>query len=102
MDLAIEAYFELKDYFRRHDPRHEREDEVFSKLGYIDIQFLAPRIKAEVLLQTGLMDIICPPSSQFAAYNKITSKKNVLFYHDYAHEEAPGHWDTILSFFCKL
>jgi cephalosporin-C deacetylase len=98
MDLAKDAYFEIKEYFRRYDPRHEREDEIFSKLGYIDIQFLAPRIKAEVLLQTGLLDTTCPPSSQFAAYNKISSKKNVLIYPDFGHEGAPGHWDTILSF----
>jgi cephalosporin-C deacetylase len=98
MDLAKDAYFELNDYFRRYDPRHEREDEIFTKLGYIDIQFLAPRIKAEVLMQTGLMDTLTPPSSQFAAYNKITSKKKVLFYPDFGHEEAPGHWDIILEF----
>ena len=98
MDLGRDAYFELSEYFRRHDPRHQREEEVFTKLGFIDIQFLAPRIKAEVLLQTGLMDTVCPPSSQFAAYNKITSPKNVLIYPDFAHEEAPGHWDTIFTF----
>ena len=102
MDLAVDAYFELKEYFRRYDPRHEREDEVFTKLGYIDVQFLAPRVKAQVLMQTGLMDTIAPPSCQFAAYNKITSPKKVLFYPDFAHEEAPGHWDTILSFLCGL
>ena len=98
MDLAKDAYFELSAYFRCFDPRHEREDEIFTKLGYIDIQFLAPRVKAEVLMQTGLMDTICPPSSQFAAYNKIASPKKVILYPDFAHEEAPGHWDTILDF----
>ena len=102
MDLAKDAYFELTDYFRRHDPRHDREDEVFTKLGYIDIQFLAPRVKAEVLFQTGLMDMVCPPSSQFAAYNKISSPKKVLIYPDFAHEEAPGHWDTIFTFITGL
>jgi cephalosporin-C deacetylase len=102
MDLAKDAYLELKEYFRRHDPRHERENEVFTKLGFIDIQFLAPRIKAEVLLQTGLMDTVCPPSTQFAAYNKIISKKNVLLYPDFAHEDAPGHWDNVFTFMAGL
>jgi len=102
MDLAKDVYFELTEYFRRYDPRHEREDEVFTKLGYIDIQFLAPRVKAEVLMQTGLMDMLCPASSQFAAYNKITSPKKVLIYPDFAHEEAPGHWDTIFTFITGL
>ena len=73
MDQAKDAYQELKDYFRLFDPRHEREDEIFTNLGYVDIQFLAPRIKAEMLWGIGLMDTICPPSTQFAAYNKITA-----------------------------
>ena len=102
MDLGKDAYAELTDFFRRRDPRHERENEIFTKLGYIDIQFLAPRIKAEVLLQSGLMDTVCPPSSQFAAYNKITSPKKVLIYPDFAHEEAPGHWDIIFDFITGL
>lgn len=67
MDLAKDAYAELRDYFRRFDPRHEREEDIFMRLGYIDCQHLAPRIRGEVLMAVGLMDEICPPSSQFAA-----------------------------------
>ena len=85
MDLAKGAYQELQDYFRRFDPRHEREEEIFTKLGYVDLQFLAKRIKAELLMFTGLMDTVCPPSSQFAMYNKITAKKDVVFYPDFGH-----------------
>jgi hypothetical protein len=36
MDLAKDAFAELKTYFRHFDPRHERENEFFTKLGYID------------------------------------------------------------------
>ena len=46
MDLAVGAYEELKSYFRMFDPLHEREEEIFTKLGYIDCQYLAPRIRA--------------------------------------------------------
>jgi cephalosporin-C deacetylase len=102
MDLAENAYSELKEYFRRFDPRHEKEDEIFTKLGYIDLQFLAPRIKANVLMFTGLMDEICPPSSQFAMYNKITSEKRVIFYHDFAHEELPDAADITFKFMMGL
>ena len=98
MDLAKDAYSELKEFFRFHDPRHEREDEIFTRLGYIDIQFLAPKIKAEVLLQMGLMDTVCPPSTQFAAYNKITSQKKILIYPDFGHEEGPGMGDNLFTF----
>ena len=102
MDLATNAYTELRTYFRQFDPRHEREQEIFTKLGYIDCQHLAPRIRAEVLLVTGLMDQICPPSTQFAAYNKITAKKDMVIYPDYGHEGLPGANDTISAFMAGL
>jgi len=98
MDLAEAAYEELKMYFRLFDPRHEREQEVFTKLGYIDCQHLAPRIKGEVLMVTGLMDMICPPSTQFAAYNKIASKKDMILYPDFGHEGLPGANDAVWEF----
>jgi cephalosporin-C deacetylase len=98
MDLAEGACEELKMYFRLFDPRHEREEEIFTKLGYIDCQHLAPRIKGEVLMVTGLMDTICPPSTQFAAYNRITSKKDLILYPDFGHEGLPGANDSVWEF----
>src|SRR5205807_4691104 len=50
MDLATQAYEELRLFFRYFDPLHEREDEYFTRLGYIDNQHLAHRIRAEVLM----------------------------------------------------
>jgi cephalosporin-C deacetylase len=102
MDLAKNAYNELKEYFRRFNPLHENESAVFEKLGYIDIQHLAPRIKAEVLWSIGLMDEICPPSTQFAAYNKIASKKRMDIYPDYVHEHIQGANDRIFEFLSGL
>jgi len=98
MDLAEQAYAELKTYFRLFDPRHEKQEEVFLKLGYVDVQHLAPRIRGEVLMLTGMMDTVCPPSTQFAAYNKISSKKNVIFYPDFGHEGLPGSGDIVFDF----
>ncbi|MFZ4694466.1 MAG: acetylxylan esterase [Verrucomicrobiia bacterium] len=102
MDLAKDAYQELREFMRWFDPRHEREDEIWNRLGYIDCQHLAKRIRAEVLMFTGLMDAICPPSTQFAAYNKITSKKDMVIYPDFGHEGLPGVTDAIHSFMAKL
>lgn len=98
MEQAKDAYFELREFFRRHDPRHRMEAEVFLRLGYIDVQHLAPRIRAEVLLATGFDDTICPPSTQFAAFNKITSKKSVEIYPDFGHENLPGFQDETFLF----
>ncbi len=102
MDLAVAAYNELRDFFRRFDPRHERETEWFTRLGYIDNQHIAHRIKAEVLMFTGLMDTICPPSTQFAAYNKINSSKKMIIYPDFGHEGLPGSGDIIFDFLADL
>ncbi len=82
IDLAEHAYEELRNYFCRFDPLHEREIEVFTKLGYIDVQHLCSRIKGEVFMGVGLMDKICPPSTQFVPYNKISSKKSMAIYPD--------------------
>ncbi len=102
IDLAEHAYEELRDYFRRFDPLHLREQEIFTRLGYIDVQHLCPRIAAEVLWGIGLMDTICPPSTQFAAYNKIISKKSMAIYPDYGHENLPGHQDRVFQFMATL
>ena len=102
MDLAKGAYEGLRYYLRHFDPLHLREDEIFTKLGYIDIQFLAPRIRAKVMMGTGLMDTTCPPSTQFAMYNKLTCEKEVVIYPDYGHETLKGHNDIIFRFMAEL
>lgn len=102
MDQAKQAYEEISRFFRHFDPTHERVDEWFTRLGYIDIQNLAPRIKAKVLMGCGLMDAICPPSTQFAAYNKMTCQKNVLIYPDFGHEWLPGWNDRVFEMMREL
>ena len=102
IDQAKDAYKELQEYFRHSDPTHQRESTIFEKLGYIDIQFLAHRIQAEVLWGISLMDTICPPSSQFAVYNKLTSPKKMVFYPDFGHEPLPGWNDQAFQFLMRL
>lgn len=102
MDLDKNAYDEIRDYFRKFDPLHKKEEEIFTLLGYIDVQHLVKRIKGKVLLATGLMDEICPPSSQFAAYNKITAPKEMIIYPDFGHEGLPGFNDMSFQFLMGL
>jgi len=47
---------------------------------------------------TGLMDTVCPPSTQFAAYNKIAAPKRMVLYPDFEHENMPGRDDLVLDF----
>ena len=102
MDLAVEAYEELTYYFQRFDPTHARENEIFTTLGYIDVQHLAPRVSANVLMTTALMDTVCPPSTQFAAYNKIKSPKEMVLYPDFGHDDLPGNDDRVFEFLSGL
>lgn len=101
MDMAERAYAELRDYFRHFDPLHQREAEIFTKLGYIDVHHLAGRIQAEVLMGISMMDNVCPPSTQFAAFNQISSPKKALLYYDYGHENLRGFGDLTYQFLLK-
>ncbi len=102
MDLAKGAYQELQDHFRRHDPAHERETAIFERLGYIDIHNLSSRIRADTLMLTGLMDQICPPSTQFAAYNAISAPRAMVIYPDFGHENLPGAQDRVFTHMLEL
>ena len=102
MDLFAHAYDEMSYYLRNKDPRHERLDEMFYRLGYIDICHLVPRIKGETYMFITLMDNICPPSTQFAAYNNIRAKKSCEIYPNHGHEGLPQHDELLFNFFAKL
>jgi cephalosporin-C deacetylase len=81
---------------------HEREDDIWTMLGYIDNQHLTHRIKAETLMIVCMADTVCPPSTQFAAYNKIQAEKNLLIYPDFGHEGPPGAADKVFDFLAQL
>lgn len=102
LDLEERPYDEIRAYFRRRDPLHRREDEVFTRLGYVDAQHLAPRVAARTVMTVSLSDRVCPPSTQFAAYNKLTSEKSYRLYPDYEHESLPGTDDEIYSLLASL
>jgi cephalosporin-C deacetylase len=48
------------------------------------------------------MDTICPPSTQFAIYNKITAPKQMKIYPDFTHESLPGESDFTYHFMREL
>ncbi len=101
MDIGGVPYEELRLYFKLRDPEHKTEDMFFNRLGYIDLQNHTPNIKNEVRFYTGLLDDICPPSSQFAAYNKLKGQKSMKIYPDYDHTEYPEAWQDILLWFAE-
>ena len=96
------AYSEIFDYFAKYDIYHEREDEIFKRLGYIDVHNLAKKVKAKVLFGAALMDGVAPTITQFAVYNNINSEKEIKIYYDYGHETLPQFNNLTAEFFAEL
>jgi cephalosporin-C deacetylase len=65
--------------------------QALDTLRYVDCALLARRITAPCLLSVGLMDVICPPSTVFAAYNEITADKEIAVYPFSGHEVPHAH-----------
>jgi cephalosporin-C deacetylase len=54
------------------------------------------------MMTVGLMDTVCLPSTQFAAYNKIRADKELRVYPDFGHEALPGLSDAVCQFMSEL
>jgi cephalosporin-C deacetylase len=66
-------------------------DSALNTLRYVDCALLARRITARCLLSVGLMDVICPPSTVFAAYNEIAADKDIAVYPYSGHSVPRAH-----------
>lgn len=53
---------------------------VFETLSYIDIKNLAPWIRCPMHMAVGLVDDVCPPHINFAAYNQVVTPKSYVLY----------------------
>lgn len=95
------TYEEMTWYFRQRDPTHKNEDFFFNRLGYIDLKNISKYIKCPVLWTMALSDTVCPPFAQMAAFNGISSPKEIQYYPEYGHEWLPYSGDKILDFFEK-
>jgi cephalosporin-C deacetylase-like acetyl esterase len=60
-------------------------DQVFYTLSYFDIKNLAHLIRAPMIMGVGLMDEVCPPHINFAAYNLVTAEKRYIVYPEAGH-----------------
>ncbi len=90
VDMAMRMpYLEISDYIRRWP---DREPQVWRTLSYFDNMNLAGWIQCPVLMNVGLLDDICPPSSIYATYNKITAPKEMKVYPYHNHESVDAHW----------
>lgn len=84
-------YNEIAKYLATH--RHKIE-QTYKTLAYFDGMHFAPRIKARCLLSVGLMDTICPPSTIYAAYNRIRAPKEIRSY-TFNNHEGGGAYQVV-------
>jgi cephalosporin-C deacetylase len=84
IDLAEQnPYLEVVNYLRVH---RERRDEALRTLSYFDGVLLGARARAASLFSIALMDTVCAPSTQYAAYNAYGGAKELALYHYNDHE----------------
>ncbi|MEA2536926.1 MAG: cephalosporin-C deacetylase [Chloroflexota bacterium] len=78
-----DPYAELVGYLRI---RRTAADSVFQTLDYVDGLNFAARASASALFSVGLMDLICPPSTVFAAFNHYAGEKRISVWPYNGHE----------------
>lgn len=76
-------YSEIANYLKTH---RDKVDTVFKTLSYFDGVNFCARISAKALFSVGLMDMICPPSTVYAAYNHLRGPKEMREYMFNDHE----------------
>jgi cephalosporin-C deacetylase len=81
--VDTEPYAEIARYCKTH---RGASGKVFEVLKYFDGIHFAPKIAAKCLFSVGLMDNVCPPSTVFAAYNRVKGKKQIKVYDFNNHE----------------
>ena len=78
-----EPYGELVRYLAAH---RERAEQAFATLSYFDTAVLGRLATAPALWSVALMDVTCPPSTVFAAYNWYGGPKEIEVYEFNDHE----------------
>ncbi|MFP4321371.1 MAG: acetylxylan esterase [Anaerolineales bacterium] len=79
----VYPYKEIAGYLAIHRDHIER---VYKTLSYFDGVHFARRAQTKALFSVGLMDLICPPSTVFAAYNAWGGEKDIKVYAYNGHE----------------
>ncbi len=77
------------------------DGELYKTLSYFDVKNFADKIGCPVLMGFGLQDEVCPPHTNFAGYNLITSPKEYRGYPQAGHWTGREWWGVRTEFFAK-
>ena len=86
-----DPYAEIARYLKAHRDHVER---VLATLAYFDVAIVGRRATAPALFSVGLMDVVAPPSTVFAAYNWYGGPKEIREYPFNDHEGGEGFHDV--------
>jgi cephalosporin-C deacetylase len=82
-----DPYAEIVRYLKAHRDHVER---ALATLSYFDVAILGRWATAPALFSVGLMDVVCPPSTVFGAYNWYGGPKEIREYAFNDHEGGDG------------
>lgn len=85
-------YNELTRYMQT---RRGEEEDVFRVLSYFDGVNFAARATAKALFSVALCDMVCPPSTVYAAFNTYAGDDKEMAVYPYNGHEG-GQWDQTL------
>jgi len=67
-----------------------RSAEKVATTGFYDVVNFARRLRAPISLAWGYNDVVCPPTSMFAAYNVIPAEKELFVELEMGHTSSPA------------
>ena len=80
--------------------RRGATERVLSTLSYFDGANFAKRVTAPALFSAALHDLTCPPSTVFAAYNRVPGRRQGIDVYDFNDHEGGGgyRWPAQAAF----
>jgi cephalosporin-C deacetylase len=81
---AAPPYTEIANFLRRHP---DLEETAYRTLSYFDVANLVRKVECPAVLTVGLWDVICPPSTIFGTFKRLSSAdKDLVVYPYHGHE----------------
>ena len=71
------------------------DPKILEALRYYDGVNFAARIKVPVHMEVGFIDVICPATCSYVAYNNLTCKKEMVNHIDRGHDIGPQIWNDM-------
>ncbi len=71
------------------------DPKILEAMRYYDGVNFAARIKIPVHMEVGFIDVICPATCSYVAYNNLTSKKEMVNHIDRGHDIGPQIWNDM-------